>query len=100
MRKSEGPKSPFGAASAFLAGSAFGFLSWCGCLAGVARISEATHSGLLGICGPYGDHVGLVTLSFLASIPFSVIAGVWFGNFVLRRIQGTNKANPAQQTRP
>jgi len=99
MQESKGSKSPFGMTSAFLGGCAFGFLAWCACLTGVARISDATHSGLLGICGPYGDHVGLVVLSFLASFPLSAFAGVWFGKALLRHFRGSDTAKSGQESK-
>jgi hypothetical protein len=100
MPEAEGTKSPFGKPSAFMAGCAFGFLSLCGCLAGAAKIGEFTHSGLLGICGLYGDHVGLVGMSFLASFPFSAIAGLWFGKLVFRCIKRNDTENFADQNKP
>jgi hypothetical protein len=98
MQEAEDTKALLGRVSAVLAGFGFGLLSLFGCLAGADRIGEVTHSGLLGICGPYGNHVGLVVLLYLASFPVSAMAGVWFGKTVLRRIKRGDTTNSTKQS--
>ena len=39
-------------------------------------VSEVTGSGILGICGPYGDYAGLVLTVALSVIPLSIVAGI------------------------
>ena len=40
-------------------------------------VAKATNSGLVGICGPYGDHADLVGWMFLGSIPVSISVGIY-----------------------
>ena len=71
----------------------FGTLATFGvCMAGVGWVSGVTHSGPLGICGPYGDHVGLIILLFLASIPVSVAGGVCLAQFNLWLMERRDKS--------
>ena len=49
----------------------------------IAAISKATHSGLLGICGPYGSDPAIV--SMLAVLSLSLIAGTWLAIVAGRR---------------
>jgi hypothetical protein len=56
-----------------------------------SAVGDATHSGPLGICGPYGPHADLVGGLFLGSFPASLVVGfcsVW----VFRRFVRTPKA--------
>jgi hypothetical protein len=40
-------------------------------------VGDMTHSGMLGICGPYGPHADLVGCIFLGSLPASIVAGIF-----------------------
>lgn len=77
-------KEPKQAAIAvFLKASAFTFG------VGIAATSVAghvTHSGMLGICGPYGPHADLVGSIFFGSMPVSVGIGVYLARRTYRRL--------------
>jgi hypothetical protein len=93
-------KPLFGTISATFAGCAVAIISLYGCFWGVALLGDVTHSGMFGICGPYGDHVGVLVISTLASFPISLIAGIWFGKAALRRFRGASPVKSAQQSEP
>jgi hypothetical protein len=49
-------------------------------------VGQLTNSGLLGICGPYGDHADLVGCIFLGSFPAAIAAGACSAKFFYRRV--------------
>ena len=51
-----------------------------------------TDSGMFGICGPYGQHPGLVASVFLASFPAAIAAGYFSARFFYRRVRDEHKA--------
>jgi len=55
-------------------------------------VGQLTHSGLLGICGPYGDHAGLVGCIFIGSFPAAIVAGFFSARYFYRRISDEHKA--------
>jgi hypothetical protein len=60
-----------------------------------SAVGESTHSGLLGICGPYGPDADLVGWMFLGSFPLSLIAGFTAAWYTVRRGARTPGANAA-----
>jgi len=52
-------------------------LSFGAVVAGTALIGKLTHSGPLGICGPYGPAAGLLVWMLLGSIPVSIVVGAY-----------------------
>src|SRR5204862_7711931 len=55
-------------------------------------VAQWTDSGLLGICGPYGEHAGLVGCIFLGSFPAAIVAGEFSARYFYRR--GTDEHKP------
>jgi hypothetical protein len=55
------------------------------------KIGEATHSGMLGICGPYGPQADLVGCIFLGSFPAAIAAGFYSAKFFYRRVSDEHK---------
>lgn len=63
-------------------------------IAGVSAADKAgqmTNSGLLGICGPYGEHANLVILIFVGSLPVAIVAGVFSARYCYRRVRNAHK---------
>jgi hypothetical protein len=79
----------FLAAVVFLAAGSVTFVAG---VSSAAMVGELTHSGLLGICGPYGEHADLVGLIFLGSFPGAIVAGVFSARYFWRRITDEHKA--------
>lgn len=67
----------------FILASLLTFIVGVCCASLVGRL---TGSGMLGICGPYGPHAGLVGCIFLASFPAAIAAGFFSARFFYRRI--------------
>lgn len=47
-------------------------------IAGAWMIGRCTHSGLLGICGPYGSASGIMLLTGLAAALLGIVWGIRF----------------------
>jgi len=79
----------------FLAGLIFctvSLLTFYGGVSFASWVGLMTDSGMLGICGPYGPHAGLVACVFLASFPAAIATGYFLARFFYRRIKHENKA--------
>jgi hypothetical protein len=50
-------------------------------------VGKLTDSGMLGICGPYGDHAGLVGCIFLGSFPAAIVVGLFSARNYYRRVR-------------
>jgi hypothetical protein len=77
---------PFGKTRPVFVGLAAGLFTMIACFVGATFVGEITHSGILGICGPYGNYADLVGLLYLASVPIGVIAGCAVPYIVKRRL--------------
>ena len=62
--------------SKFVVWLLFAELAFVGMLFLTAMVGKWTGSGLLGICGPYGPHGGLIVITLLCSVPVSLIVGM------------------------
>lgn len=69
-----------------------GFLTFVGGVSCAAMVGRLTDSGMLGICGPYGEHAGLVGLIFLGSFPAGIVAGIFSASYFYRRVTNDHKA--------
>jgi len=79
----------FFAALIFLTAGLLTFVAGVSC---ATLIGQFTQSGLVGICGPYGKHAGLVGCIFLGSFPAAIAAGVFSARSVYRRFRDEHKA--------
>jgi hypothetical protein len=79
----------------FFAGLIFVTVSLLTFVAGASSaimVGQLTNSGLLGICGPYGEHADLVGCIFLGSFPVAVVAAYCAARFFYRRVTDGYKA--------
>lgn len=79
--------------AAFVTGLLGGFATLVAGGAVSGAIGDATHSGMLGICGPYGPHADLVGFIFLGSIPVGIVVGVLVGRGIYRYLGRNEKKN-------
>jgi hypothetical protein len=63
-------------------------------------VEDLTNSGLLGICGPYGQHADLVGCLFLGSFPAAIVAGVFSARFFMRRVRDEQRVDAAPEAAP
>ena len=61
-------------------------------------VAQWTDSGLLGICGPYGEHAGLVGCIFRGSFPAAIVAGVFSARYFYRRVTDEHKADHSKKS--
>ncbi len=64
-----------------------GLLTFAGGVSCAAAVGKLTHSGLIGICGPYGEHADLVGCIFLGSFPAAIIAAVFSARYFYHRVK-------------
>jgi hypothetical protein len=57
------------------------------------EIGRLTGSGLMGICGPYGDYSGLMICMFLGSFPASLVVGSFSAVYFYRHISENEPEN-------
>jgi hypothetical protein len=69
------------------------FSSCAGFILLIALIGRLTHSGLLGMCGPYGSDTA--TSIMLLLVPIGLLASSWIGLYTRRKVGGS-KVAPAQ----
>jgi hypothetical protein len=51
-----------------------GLLTFVAGVSSAFKVGQLTNSGLVGICGPYGEHADLVGGIFLGSFPAAIVA--------------------------
>jgi hypothetical protein len=78
----------FFAAMIFVAVGLLTFIAGVTC---AVMVGQLTHSGLLGSCGPYGEHADLVGCIFLGSFPAAIVAGVFLARYCYRRVTDEHK---------
>ena len=88
---------PFGKTRPVFVGLATGVCTTIACLFVAMGVGEITNSGMLGICGPYGEHADLVGWLFISSFPIGIIAGCAVPCIVKRRFG--NNPNGKRQNR-
>ena len=69
-----------------------GLLTFVAGVSCASMVGEWTHSGMLGICGPYGPHADLVGCIFLGSFPAAIVAGFFSARFFYHRVRDDHKA--------
>jgi len=70
---------------------AVGFFTFAGGVSCAITVGDLTHSGLLGICGPYGEHADLVGCIFLGSFPTAIVSGFFSARYFYRRVRDEHK---------
>jgi hypothetical protein len=70
-------------------------------LASESIVAATTYSGLLGICGPYGDYTGLLMMIIFVTPLLSLLVGLALGIHFYGRSNSTpNEAEPGATDNP
>ena len=64
-----------------------GLLTFVSGVSCAVLVGLLTHSGLFGICGPYGEGADFVVFIILVSFPAAVAAGAFSAIFFYRRVR-------------
>ncbi len=68
-----------------------GFVTFCCGMVTVYVVGEVSHSGMLGICGPYGPAADWLFLIFFGSVPASCVVGFFCARSAYRQLACRNR---------